>query len=87
MTFLKNISKDVNVIIDDLYGQQRTLTLKVIENAGKLSGKDSVKAWIAGDDGSVERGSKMIAEFRSAGTVDMAQLALANRQVRAMIVG
>jgi glutamate dehydrogenase len=77
----------VTVIIEDLFGQQRALTLKVMESAGKLSGEDAVKAWVASNDGSIERGTSMIAEFRAAGTVDMAQLALANRQVRAMIVG
>jgi glutamate dehydrogenase len=77
----------VTVVIEDLYGQQRALTMKVMENAGKLSGADAVKVWVASNDGSVDRGTGMIAEFRTAGTVDMAQLALANRQVRAMIVG
>ena len=77
----------VNVIVEDLYGQQRALTLKVMNVAGKLSGADAVKAWADTSDGVIERGTSMIAEFRTAGTVDMAQLALANRQVRAMIVG
>jgi glutamate dehydrogenase len=77
----------VTVIIEDLYGQQRALTMKVMESSGKLSGADAVKAWAKSSDGSVDRGIGMINEFRSAGTVDMAQLALANRQVRAMIVG
>ncbi|MBT4020633.1 MAG: NAD-glutamate dehydrogenase [Alphaproteobacteria bacterium] len=77
----------VNVIIEDLYGQQRALTLKVMDGGGKLSGADAVQAWATANDGSIERGVGMIAEFRNVGTVDMAQLALANRQVRAMIVG
>jgi glutamate dehydrogenase len=77
----------VTVIIEDLYGQQRALTMKVMASAGKLSGTDAVKAWVNANDGSIDRGTSMIAEFRTAGTVDMAQLALANRQVRAMIVG
>jgi glutamate dehydrogenase len=77
----------VTVIIEDLYGQQRALTLKVMGNSSRLSGQDAVKAWVEGNDGSIERGIGMISEFRNAGTVDMAQLALANRQVRAMIVG
>jgi len=78
----------VSVIVEDLYGQQQALTLKVIAAAGrKKIGKDAVLVWAGQNDGAVERGAKMIAEFRSSGTVDMSQLALANRQVRSMIVG
>jgi len=76
------------VIVEDLYGQQRALTLKVIGAAGrKKIGRDAVAVWAAQNDGAVERGANMIAEFRSSGVVDVAQLALANRQVRSMIVG
>ncbi len=78
----------VSVIVEDLYGQQRALTLKVMAAAGrKKIGADAVAVWAGQNDGAVERGANMIAEFRASGSVDMSQLALANRQVRAMIVG
>ena len=78
----------VSVIVEDLYGQQRALTLKVIDSSGrKKAAGDAVADWAGQIDGAVERGANMIAEFRTSGFVDVAQLALANRQVRAMIVG
>jgi len=78
----------VSVIVEDLYGQQRALTMKVMAAAGrKKIGLDAVAIWAGQNDGAVERGANMIAEFRASGAVDMSQLALANRQVRAMIVG
>ncbi len=76
----------IAVIVEDLFGQQRALALKVLDAAGRRTGNAAVHSWVASSDGVIQRGAGMIAEFKAAGTIDVAQLALANRQVRAMIV-
>ena len=76
----------IAVIVEDLFGQQRALALKVLDAAGRRSGDAAITSWVDASDGVIQRGERMIAEFKAAGTIDVAQLALANRQVRAMIV-
>jgi NAD-specific glutamate dehydrogenase len=44
-----------------------------------------VNAWEKSNESTVARTRDMVAEFRAGGIVDIARLALANRQVRAML--
>lgn len=45
----------------------------------------AISRWAADNETAVSRTSAMISEFRAAGSVDIARLALANRQVRSML--
>ena len=77
----------VGAIIDDLYSQQRALAGRVLAAAARARGDRAVRAWEAANAVTVARTRDLIAEFRAGGTVDIARLALANRQVRAMLSG
>ena len=75
----------IGAIVDDLYGQQRALTSRVIQDSNGKRDKAAVKAWVQANKSAVDRSATLIEEFRSSGSVDIARLALANRQVRSML--
>jgi glutamate dehydrogenase len=80
----------VVAIVDDLYGNQRDLTGRVIEAAlvggnGEKPPDVDVEGWSAGQGPVIQRTENLFAELRSAGSVDLSMLAVANRQLRAMI--
>ena len=74
-------------IVEDLYGQQRALTSRVIAAADGAAGEEAVTAWADHNRAAVQRANDLIAEFKSLGRIDIARLAIANRHVRHMIVG
>ena len=73
-------------IVEDLYGQQRAITRRVYEGANGADGKAAIDVWVKQHPVAVERTSGLISEFKSAGGIDIARLAIANRHVRNMIV-
>jgi NAD-specific glutamate dehydrogenase len=78
-------SMAIGAIVDDLLSQQRALAGRVLAAAPRARGDAAVNAWSNANDITVARTRDMVAEFRAGGTVDIARLALANRQVRAML--
>ena len=76
----------IGSIIDDLYGQQRTLSGSVLRHANGAAGCDAVELWCQEHAGEVDRGVGMIEEFEAGGDLDIAKLALANRYMRRLIV-
>ena len=76
----------VAAIVEDLYGQQHALTRRVYEGANGAEGEAAIDAWVEEHPVAVERTSGLISEFKSAGGIDVARLAIANRHVRNMIV-
>ncbi len=77
----------VIVIVEDLYSQQRALTTRVIAAANGAVGEDAVAGWVELNRIAVARTRDLIAEFKAAGSIDVARLAVANRYVRSMIIG
>jgi glutamate dehydrogenase len=77
----------VTAIIEDLFGQQRALTNVVLSAADGAGGEAAIKAWAESNKRAVERSNDLIGEFKAAGELDIARLAIANRHVRSMIVG
>ena len=73
-------------ITEDLYGQQRALTNRVFANANGASGEEAISRWAAGHEAALERANGLISEFRSAGGLDVARLAIINRHIRNLIV-
>ena len=77
-------------IVDDLYGHQFALTRAILEGrgsggvAGDGSG-DGVDAWAAKRGAAVAQAGKLIDDLKMAGTPDLAMLAVANRQLRALV--
>ena len=77
----------VTAIVEDLFGQQRALTNVVLSAADGAGGEAAIKAWAESNKAAVERSNDLIGEFKAAGELDIARLAIANRHVRSMIVG
>ncbi len=72
-------------IVDDLYVQQRALTVHVVERGG--SGPDAAAAterWRKANDRSVTRAESVVADLRIAGNADLAMLTVAAREIRAL---
>ncbi|MGF7176429.1 NAD-glutamate dehydrogenase [Azospirillum doebereinerae] len=79
----------VAAIVDDLFAHQSALTVRVLENgAGEDTAADTVvEEWIARRRPVVERVEQLLAELRAQPAIDLAMLAVANRQLRGLIAG
>ena len=76
----------VGAVVDDLYGHQFRLTRNIIDTAGTAtSAADGViEAWESARKPMIERTAHLVDDLRAAGTVDLAMLAVANRELRAL---
>jgi glutamate dehydrogenase len=71
----------VAAIIEDLYAFQAELTKRV------LASGQSAEAWLAARGAAVQRITQLTSDIQTASAVDLAMLAVANRQLRALIAG
>ena len=72
----------LGAIIDDMWGHQNDLTSAILAN-GK-TGVDAVEAWAGVRAEAVERVEQLLAEIIAAAVPDLAMLAVANRELRAL---
>jgi glutamate dehydrogenase len=73
-------------IVDDLYGHQFALARAVLaEGEGIAAAR--IDAWARQRGAAVAQTAKLIDDLRTAGTTDLAMLAVANRQLRALVGG
>jgi len=79
----------VTAIVDDVYSHQFELTRKVIETAGGAPSAAGavIEAWAEVRRPMIERTEQLFDDLKSAGSVDLAMLAVANRQLRALVSG
>ncbi|MDA0261102.1 MAG: NAD-glutamate dehydrogenase [Proteobacteria bacterium] len=77
----------IDAIVDDFYSQQCALTRLVLAGGDSLDPKHMLDVWEDANAVSAQRSKDLINEFKTAGGVDIARLAIANRHVRTMIVG
>ena len=76
----------VSAIIDDLYAQQTALSTKIVHEAGSDAAADAViEAWAAANGHRVTRAENIVEELKASGSVDLAMLAVANREIRALL--
>ena len=73
--------------LEDLYAHQRDLTRLVLEQQDARESGDPIDAWVAKNQTGMERAEKLISELRAAGQIDLAMLAVANRQIRTLCGG
>ncbi len=73
----------VEAIIDDMWGTQGDLSRKVLGNGG--TGSEAIDSWVAARREVVDRVESLIGELESVGQVDLAMLAVANRELRGMV--
>jgi glutamate dehydrogenase len=88
----------VTAIVDDLYTHQRDLTARVLAANGQMANSPAVngagngvaamiESWTAERGPALARTDSLLADLRKAGSVDLAMLAVANRQLRSLIGG
>ena len=75
----------IAAIVEDLFGQQRALTRIVLDTANGAGGEQAVTGWCARNETTVARSAAMLDDFEASG-LDVSKLALANRNIRMMIV-
>jgi glutamate dehydrogenase len=73
----------VEAIIDDMWGTQGDLSRKVLGNGG--TGNDAIDNWVSARRETVDRVENLIGELAAVGQVDLAMLAVANRELRGMV--
>ncbi len=75
----------VAAVIDDLYALQRDLSQQIAAAADEGAAVDGlIAAWTDSHANTVERADQLIAELRAAGSVDLAVITVANRQLRSL---
>jgi glutamate dehydrogenase len=75
----------VAAILDDINGHQRELTMRVLDGGGGASGSDGIAAWLSPRQAAIAQTEALFADLRQAGGLDLAKLAVANRQLRSLI--
>jgi glutamate dehydrogenase len=73
----------VSAIVDDLYGQQMALTMRVVASAGIEA--EAVERWAGDNQVIMARNAQLLADLRAQPGFDLAMLAVANRQMRDLI--
>ena len=77
----------VSAIVDDLYGQQRALCMAVLKAAEpSASPGAAIDSWVAGNRMMVENTLSLFNDLKAAGSLDLSMLAVANRQIRTLLV-
>ena len=72
-------------IVDDLYVQQSALTARIVQRMAR--GRDvpaAIERWWKTNEQAVARAGNVVAELRIAGSVDLAMLSVAGREIRAL---
>ncbi|HEV7371555.1 NAD-glutamate dehydrogenase [Arenibaculum sp.] len=80
----------VGAIVDDLFALQGSLSVKVLSSSAAAvpgEGDRLIDDWIAARPGPVERIVQLLGELRAQPVVDLAMLAVANRQLRGLVAG
>jgi glutamate dehydrogenase len=78
----------VTAIVDDLYSHQRDLTSRVLATNGAHGEIGAmIDSWAAERGAALSQTDALIADLKKAGAVDLAMLAVANRQLRSLIGG
>jgi len=75
----------VTAIVNDLYGQQRALAVAVLRAGGTNEAESAVGKWAAERAHGVDRLRALTDEFQASGAIDLARLAIVNRQMNTLI--
>ncbi len=77
----------VGAVLEDLATQQRALTQDILRGGGRKRGGDkAIDAWVSKNAAQVGRTEQLIAELTGGKeTLDLAMLAVANRQLRTLV--
>ena len=75
----------VEAIIDDLWSTQSALTVQVLARNGADDG--AIDAWAEAGKEPGARVERLLADLDAVGQVDLAMLAVANRELRSLVSG
>jgi glutamate dehydrogenase len=71
---------------DDVYTEQAALTAEVLRFGGDgLPARERVEAWLSNNEGGTERCLEVLSDIRAGGTLDLARLSVAVREIRNLI--
>ena len=71
---------------DDVYAEQAGLTAEVVRSgANGQPARERVEHWLEQNAAAVERSQQVLADIRSGGTLDLARLSVAVRELRNLI--
>ncbi len=76
----------VSAVVDDLNGHQRDLTLRMLN--GRRNGaseQETIEHWVGERGPLVQRLEMLFADLRQLGGLDLAKLAVANRELRSLV--
>ncbi len=76
----------ITAIVEDLNGQQCALTARVFKGANGAVGAAAIETWVEQHAAAVDWTSALISEFKGAGSLDLARLAIVNRYMRNIIM-
>jgi glutamate dehydrogenase len=78
----------VEALVDDLLSHQSAITQSVLDSTQVCgAGEAQIEQWISGRRAPVERLARLLVELKTAPALDLARLAVADRQVRALLGG
>jgi len=78
----------VSAIVEDLFAHQTELTRRILADAEQpVQTEDAIDAWLARCKAAVGHVSQLLTDLRAAPAVDIAMLAVANRQLRGLFAG
>jgi len=76
----------VSAVVDDLNGHQRDLTLRMLNGrANGASEQEAIEHWVGERGALVQRLEMLFADLRQLGGLDLAKLAVANRELRSLV--
>jgi glutamate dehydrogenase len=75
----------VSAIVEDFYSHQSAITAAILHSSNGKTTDAAIDAWVETNRVAVDRTAQLVGEFQSMqGDVDLAMLAVANRQFRSM---
>jgi len=78
----------VTAMVDDLYGEQSVLTDNVVNGKTHLDAAETmIDHWAEERRPQVARTEQLLSELQTVGSLDLAMLAVANRQLRSLVDG
>jgi len=72
----------LTAIVDELYAHQTRVTRDIVVQGGECAA--AIASWIGANQTAVDRTTQLLNDLRNAPAVDLAMLAVANRQMRAL---
>ncbi|MGH7799996.1 MAG: NAD-glutamate dehydrogenase [Thermodesulfobacteriota bacterium] len=73
-------------LYDELYGQQRALTAKVLQMSPKTKNAETcIDAWLAQNRALIERCLQVFADLKAGGTIELAMLSVALRELHSLV--